>query len=544
MKRRKILSCALAAAIALGSMAPVWAASGQDNVVTNGKTVKNIIMMIPDGMSVTDTTLARWYQDGKPLNLDALACGLVRTHSADAPIADSAPAGTAFATGYKSHTGFVGVLPDERTMPGETPIAKEDQRRPVASILEALQLKGKATGVIATSEIMHATPADFTAHDPSRKNYDNLSEQQVYQGLDVVLGSGSKFFEAANRGDKEDLVSEIKSTYQYVTTLDEMNKVKSGKLWGMFAPADMAYEFDRPANEPSLAEMTTKAIELLKNDPDGFFLVVEGSKVDWASHANDPIGVISDVLAYDKAVGAALDFAKKDGNTAVISVTDHGNGGMTIGSKATDNDYDKRKLSEFIDPLKKATLTGEGVEKRLNADRSNAVEIMAKYFGVSDLTAEEIKAIKETEAGSMNYTVGPILSKRSNIGWTTNGHTGEDVVLYIYAPDGVSKLTGVVDNTDIAFYMAKLTGTSLKEATDKLFVSAGPAFKAKGAQVSFTDSGNKNYVITAVKGNTEVKIPINKDYALVNGEKVQLSGVSVYNGISSFVPQDAVELMK
>lgn len=521
-------------------------ALANEGVSAQTDSVKNVILLIPDGQSVGGTTLARWYNGGKPLAVDEMACGLVRTYSSDAAIADSAPSGTAMATGFKSHTGFVGVLPDVNSMPGMTPLAKGDERKPVASVLEAAQLAGKSTGIIATSEIMHATPADFTAHDPSRKNYDNLSEQQVYQDIDVVLGSGEKYFTKEVRGDGEDLVSEIKNLgYDYVTSIEEMNSSDSEKIWGMFAPVDMAYDFDRdPSKEPSLAEMTSKAISTLSKNENGFFLLVEGSKVDWAAHANDPIGVISDTLAFDDAVKVALDFAKKDGNTVVISVTDHGNGGITIGNTATDSNYDKLHIDEYTEPLKKATLTGEGVEKLLNDNRSNIVEVMSKYYGVDDLTEEEIKAIKDTEAGSLNYTVGPIISKRANIGWTTTGHTGEDVPLYIYAPSNCEKLSGVVENTDIAKYMSRVMGIDLATATSELFVPVRQEAEKLGATVLWdnTDSLNPNVVIN-IEGK-EIVVPVNKNIAYVNGNKITLSGVTVFNGINTYVPQDVLELIK
>ena len=521
-------------------------ALANEGVSAQTDSVKNVILLIPDGQSVGGTTLARWYNGGTPLAVDEMACGLVRTYSSDAAIADSAPSGTAMATGFKSHTGFVGVLPDVNTMPGMNPLAKGDERKPIASVLEAAQLAGKSTGIIATSEIMHATPADFTAHDPSRKNYDNLSEQQVYQDIDVVLGSGEKYFTKEVRGDGEDLVSEIKNLgYDYVTSIEEMNSSDSEKIWGMFAPVDMAYDFDRdPSKEPSLAEMTSKAISTLSKNENGFFLLVEGSKVDWAAHANDPIGVISDTLAFDDAVKVALDFAKKDGNTVVISVTDHGNGGITIGNTATDSNYDKLHIDEYIEPLKKATLTGEGVEKLLNDDRSNIVEVMSKYYGVDDLTEEEIKAIKDTEAGSLNYTVGPIISKRANIGWTTTGHTGEDVPLYIYAPSNCEKLSGVVENTDIAKYMSRVMGIDLATATSELFVPVRQEAEKLGATVLWdnTDSLNPNVVIN-IEGK-EIVVPVNKNIAYVNGNKITLSGVTVFNGINTYVPQDILELIK
>lgn len=521
-------------------------ALANEGVSAQTDSVKNVILLIPDGQSVGGTTLARWYNGGKPLAVDEMACGLVRTYSSDAAIADSAPSGTAMATGFKSHTGFVGVLPDVNSMPGMNPLAKGDERKPIASVLEAAQLAGKATGIIATSEIMHATPADFTAHDPSRKNYDNLSEQQVYQDIDVVLGSGEKYFTKEVRGDGEDLVSEIKNLgYDYVTSIEEMNSSDSEKIWGMFAPVDMAYDFDRdPSKEPSLAEMTSKAISTLSKNENGFFLLVEGSKVDWAAHANDPIGVISDTLAFDDAVKVALDFAKKDGNTVVISVTDHGNGGITIGNTATDSNYDKLHIDEYIEPLKKATLTGEGVEKLLNDDRSNIVEVMSKYYGVDDLTEEEIKAIKDTEAGSLNYTVGPIISKRANIGWTTTGHTGEDVPLYIYAPSNCEKLSGVVENTDIAKYMSRVMGIDLATATSELFVPVRQEAEKLGATVLWdnTDSLNPTVVIN-IEGK-EIVVPVNKNIAYVNGNKITLSGVTVFNGINTYVSQDILELIK
>lgn len=543
---KKIISLFLSTVvIAGGTSTSIYADETSLNISSKNAQIKNIIMMIPDGQSVGHTTLARWYK-GEDLAVDPYACGLVRTYSSDAAIADSAPAGTAFATGFKSHTGFVGVLPDENTMPGLDPIEESEKRMPVASVLEAAQLLGKSTGLVATSEVMHATLADFTAHDPSRKNYDNLSEQQVYQELDVVLGGGGYYFTPEGRGDGEDLVEELKNLgYDYITTPEEMKNTTSDKIWGMFADKDLAYDMDRNEDEqPSIAEMTEKAIETLSKNEDGFFLLVEGSKVDWASHANDPIGVISETLAYDEAVEAAIEFAKKDGNTVVISVTDHGNGGLTIGSTETDSNYSTQPLEAFIGPLKEATTTGVGIEAYFNEDRSNVIEVMSKYFGIDDLTQEEIDAIKNASEGSMNYTVGPIISKRANIGWTTTGHTGEDVPLYIYAPEGCEKLTGVVENTDIANYMADLLGISLSDVTEQLFVPVREAAEAKGAEVIWDNSDKNNLVVIIKKDSDEIKIPVNKNIAYVNGEEVKLSGVVVYNGINTYVPQDVIDLIK
>lgn len=525
-----------------GAVAPVVEAAPLEEVQVR-EPVKNIIVMVPDGMAIDALTMTRWYNGGEPLNIDALASGLVRTHSSDAPIADSAPAGTAMATGYKSHTGFVGVLPDENLLYGTTPLAEQDKRKPVANILEGAKTQGKATGIIATSEIMHATPADFSSHDPSRKNYDALSEQQVYMGMDVVLGGGRTFFTPEGRKDGTDLMSVIQERYQYVTTASELQSVTSGKVWGLFADEAMAYEMDRPAEEPSLAEMTQKAIDLLSQDEDGFFLMVEGSKVDWAAHANDPIGLISDINAFDDAVGVALNFAKADGNTLIVAATDHANSGISIGNENTTGNYDKMPLEDMVGPLKKATLTGEGIEAHLNADRSNVVDVMAQYYGIDDLTEEEVQTIKEAEAGSMNYAVGPMMGRRANIGFTTGGHTGGDVALYVYNPANIDVLSGTVLNTDIAWYMAKAFGLDLNALTETLFVPSRSAFAAKGAEVHFDTTDEKNPALKVVKDDTTIIFPINTNTALVNGEEKTLNGVVVFNGLHTYVPQDAVDLI-
>ncbi|MDP1508645.1 alkaline phosphatase [Paenibacillus sp. CMAA1739] len=512
---------------------------GTAMAVEKDTSIKNVIILIPDGMANDATALARWYK-GSSLTLDSMASGMVRTHSADAPIADSAPAGTAFATGHKSHTGYVGVLPDEATMPGQQPIAAGEAKKPVASILEASKLAGKSTGIIATSEIMHATPADFTAHYPDRKNYDALSMQQAYNGVDVVLGGGGKFLEPVGRKDGQDVIAQIKDQgYDYVTTPEGLKNSTSSKLWGSFSPEALAYDLDRDAaKEPSLAEMTTKAIDVLSKNDKGFFLMVEGSKVDWAAHANDPTGIISDVLSFDEAVKVALDYAKQNQNTVVVAVTDHGNGGLTIGSSDTTSNYDKTPLASFIDPLKKAKLTGEGLEAKLNADRSNIKEALSTYFGITDLTDEEVKTIKDAKEGSMNYAVGPIISKRANIGWTTGGHTGGDVVLYTYAPNG-DRPSGVIDNTDVNKYMTRVLGLDLDTVSKQLFVPAKAAFEAKGAKFAADTK-----VITVTKGSNKLELPVYKSIATLNGKHYTLNGVIVFNGVDYFVPQQAIDLIQ
>lgn len=492
---------------------------------------KNVIVLIADGQSVGVNTLLRWYNGGTPLTIDQMASGLVRTHNSDTPIADSAPAATALATGYKSHTGFIGVLPDVANLYGAK--MNGEARRPIASILEASKLAGKSTGIVATSEIMHATPAAFTAHFPSRKEYDILSEQQVFQNLNVIMGGGYDFFTPAGRKDKKDLVKEFdKMGYTLVRNTKEMKAYKGDKVWGAFASKAMKYEYEKKGTqEPSLSDMTKKAIEILSKNNKGFFLMVESSKVDWAAHANDPIGLISDSMAFDEAVKVALDFAKKDGNTIVVALTDHGNSGLTIGDSSTSTGYDFVKLEEIINPLKKAKLTAEGVAGLIKGG-ADIKETMKNYYGVSDLTLEELETLK---GKNLEYAIGPIIAKRAKIGFTTNGHTGEDVPLYSYLPNN-QRMTGVFDNTDIPKYLAASIGVNLDEATKRLFMDIKDL---KG--VKATESGD---TLKLEKGSTVVVLTKNRNIALVNGKETTLEGIVVYNGIKWYAPRQISDFLK
>src|SRR5690606_9476148 len=277
-------------------------------------------------------------------------------------------------------------------------------------------------------------------------------------------------------------------------------------------------------------------------DEDGFFMLVEGSTADWAAHANDPIGIISDVLAFDDAVEEAVEFAKEDGNTMVIVVSDHGNSGITMGNQNTSGTYPAIPVSAYIDPLRKAELTVEGAVSQLNGDRSNMEEVAALY-GLDDLSAKELEALKASKnvAGLMVE----LLSERANLGYTTGGHTGEDVFLYAYGP---SKPMGLVDNTALAGHMAEHLGFNLDEVTEKLFVNAEEAFGQKGFKTRIDDTDAENLVFIAEKGKIKIELPENKNVAYVTQNKKSyekvLDGVTVFNGENFFVSKKALNMSK
>ncbi|MGE7673507.1 alkaline phosphatase [Lysinibacillus sp. NPDC094403] len=509
----------------------------------------NVIMLVMDGSSNNAVTLSRWYK-GENLAMDEILSGAVRTYSAESAITDSAPAATALATGHKSNAKFIGVLPAVINSPGLAQIAKEDAYRPVANVLEGAKQQGKATGLIATSEIQHATPAGFSAHVKHRSQYDDISEQQVYQNIDVVLGGGFDSLAPGTainaRQDGENLVDVLKEeNYDIVKTRDELLNSKKSKIWGGFAPSALAYDLDRAAtraSEPTLAEMTHKAIDTLKKNENGFFLFIEGSKVDWAAHANDTIGIISDILSFDSAVKEAVDFAKEDGNTMVIAVTDHGNSGITMGNANTTSTYSTTPVSAFIAPLKKAKMTIEGALSQLNEDKSNIVEVAALY-GLDDLSKDELATL--TSAKDMGKVMVKMLANRANIGYTTGGHTGEDVYLYSFGP---SKITGLVENTDLAQAMANFMGFDLNKLTDDLYIPATKAFTEKGyaSKIDLTDKENPTFI--AQKNDVTVTIPVNKNILIYEKDKTAktytFDTINVYNGTDFYMSKKVLKVLK
>ncbi|MCK1989355.1 alkaline phosphatase [Lysinibacillus fusiformis] len=544
---KKWASLFLASAVTLSAVS----IPQQDVQAAKVKKPTNVIMLVMDGSSNNAVTLSRWYK-GESLAMDEILSGAMRTYSAESAITDSAPAATALATGHKSNDKYIGVLPSEINSPGLAPIDKKDAFRPVANVLEGAKQQGKATGLISTSEIQHATPAGFSAHANNRSQYGDIAEQQVYQNIDVVLGGGLESLTPGTsknaRKDGEDLIKVLKDNqYDLVHTRDELFNSPSSKIWGSFAPSALAYDLDRAKtrkSEPTLAEMTNKAINTLKKDKDGFFLFVEGSKVDWAAHANDTIGIISDILSFDDAVKEAVDFAKEDGNTLVIAVTDHGNSGITMGNANTTSTYSSIPVSAYINPLKKASMTVEGALSQLKEDRSNIVEVAALY-GLDPLTKDELSTLKS--AKDVGSEMVKMLASRANIGYTTGGHTGEDVFLYSFGP---SKLTGLVENTDLAHSMAQFMGFDLKSLTDDLYVPATKAFTEKGFTTKIDLSDKENPTFVAQKADVTVKIPVNKntmiyEQASKNTTKTHtFNTINVYNGSEFYVSKKVIDAVK
>nr|WP_154959126.1 alkaline phosphatase [Paenibacillus xylanexedens] len=432
-----------ALALTLAVSASTLLSPGQETIAkaagTEKKPIKNIIFLIGDGMGTSYTSAYRYMKDNPKTKLmektvfDPYLVGAQMTYPDDDKqnVTDSASAATAMSSGVKTYNAAIAV---------------DTNQKNVKTVLEQAKQIGKSTGLVATSEITHATPAAFGAHDISRKNMDAIANDyydELINGkhkVDVLLGGGKTNFVRKDR----DLTKEFqKAGYSYVTDRTSLLANKNKQVLGLFADGGLDKFIDRTSATPSLAEMTNSAIDRLKTNKKGFFLMVEGSQIDWAGHDNDIVGAMSEMEDFAKAFKAAIDFAKKDGQTLVVATADHSTGGLTLGK---DGEY-----NFFVDPIKAALRTPDFMAAQI-AKGDSVDETLKKYLKL-ELTAEEIQSVKDAaqsaDVTKIDNAIEAIIDNRSFTGWTTGGHTGEDVPVYAYGP-GSQRFSGLIDNTDNA----------------------------------------------------------------------------------------------
>lgn len=437
-------------------------ASGQTEGLKKGH-AKNIIFMISDGMSSGTLSMANLYSRnilGRNtcwMNLyleDRVARALMDTASASSIVTDSAAASSAFGGGVRVKNGVLNVGANgERHMP----------------IWQKFKNKGKKAGCVTTVTITHATPAGFCINSEKRSAEPEIAEMYAEIGFDVMMGGGDEFFNPEKRTDKKDLYAVYKQKgYQVLKTKADLSNIdRNKKILGVYNTGALPFAVDRAGIEelqstPSLADMTSAAINHLKDHPEGFVLQVEGGKVDWAAHANDISALIHDQLAFDEAVKTAVDFAEKDGNTLVVITTDHGNAnpGTIYGAEATAN----------FDSIAHYKFTNEYILNSIHANH-NLQQIKDWIFETNRfrLTDEEAKHLLgfyqglEKEDGLYNYKKLPfklyseIQKKHNSVGWISMDHSGDYVELAMYGP-GSNLLKPFVKNTDLHNLMLRATG--------------------------------------------------------------------------------------
>lgn len=283
---------------------------------------KNIILMIGDGMGITQIT-AGMYSNGNKLFLEEFPIvGLHKPYSSSNLITDSAAGATAFASGVKTFNGAIGVASDSSS---------------AKTILEEAEAQGLATGLLTTSTIVHATPAAFIAHTPSRNNMETIAASFLETEIDLFIGGGKKYF--TERKDGRDLMSELREKGYYVSDYSQEEATELVMDYSQ----NLAYLTDRvdPKSQRKgrdfLRPAAMASTIFLKNraKDKGFFLMIEGAQIDWGGHANSVNYIVSEMIDFDETIGAVLNFAKEDGETLVIVTADHETGGFAINPGST-----------------------------------------------------------------------------------------------------------------------------------------------------------------------------------------------------------------
>ncbi|MDR0546764.1 MAG: alkaline phosphatase [Dysgonamonadaceae bacterium] len=521
------------------------------------KPVKNVILLIPDGTSLSAVSAARWYQrynhpEITNLHLDPYLCGTVLTYSSNAPIGDSAPTTSCYMTGYPSRASWVATYPEADPVNDIIPMDSSKAYQPLMTLWEAARItQGKSVGLVFTCEFPHATPADCMSHSYNRGKYDWIAPQMVHNGIDVLIGGGGKYL-------KPEMKTELEQN-GYGVFLNDLSNFKNytgDKMWALFGETDMSFDIDRnPESEPSLAEMTQKAIEKLSKDKDGFVLMVEGSKIDWAAHSNDAAAIITDMLAFDEACGVAFDFAEKNGETLVVVVPDHGNSGLSIGSKRCKDYSMLTKDDLFADISKFKTSISKLINRLQQTDASKLKATVLELTGIdlSDEEYEQLLPLTKSGRNELSPTermkgtdwtkiLSEILTNHTCFGFTTYGHTGEEVFLAVLDPTK-NRLTGHHTNIELHQYLRNSLGLNSMDAlTGQYFAKHTDVF----AGYSYSIKTENNQPVLEVKSKEkQLEIRPNTNIVLVNGKETRLNTVVVYvdKNTTFYLPESLRELL-
>lgn len=442
------------------------------------KKPKYVFYFIGDGLGASQRQAAEFYLQELNSNKEKLLinsmeiAGINTTYSKDSLVTDSAAAGTALATGYKTNNGMISILPDGTK---------------VKTLIEEAKENNMATGIISTTRLTHATPAVFASHNISRNNENEIAKEMAEFGVDFLAGGGYRHFITPNykglkskRTDENNLVELLENNDYNVfltenSTKDfmEFNPYEKEKVFAAFTYSHLPYEVDRINNNntPSLSEITKKGIETLEQYDDGFFMMVEAGRIDHAGHANDPKGTIMDVIEFDNSVKEAYEFYKNHKEETLIVVAgDHETGGMGLGF-GKNYFLDMAKLQDV-----KISVEDE-LQGKYNGNKDEYKLYIKNNLGIDNLTKKEEENLnramnivdnKLEEDKNLYGGYDPvaietthIMSKRANVEWTTYAHTGTSIPMSAVGV-GANNFSGYKDNTQIAKAMAELLNFDLK----------------------------------------------------------------------------------
>ncbi|TVM33011.1 alkaline phosphatase [Oceanidesulfovibrio marinus] len=478
-------SAALFVAFVLLTAAPALAKTG----LYDGKPAKYVFLFIGDGMGLPQKAATAQFA-GKTLVMDEFpAQGITTTYAADRFITDSAAAGTAIASGVKTNCGMIGMTPDQQNVKTIAEIAKEN---------------GMKVGIISSVSIDHATPASFYSHVKSRSMYHNIDHALVESDFDFFGGGGLKdpagkrvLKKDPNAKTLGDAIAKAKDNgFTVVTAKNDFMGLKpgSGKVlayndWLQDSGA-LPYDMDNRAEDITLPEFTEKAIELLDNDK-GFFIMVEGGKIDWACHANDAVAAIKDTVAFDEAVQKAVAFAEKHpGEVLIVTTGDHECGGLTVGFAGTKYDSDfqvlgnqKISFTKFdqdvmesykgdFDGIKPVITENFGL--KFEGDPKSDPMVLTDYQKVQlqDAFKQAMLGDKERAADDTTYLlyggynpltvqITHILNNKAGLAWTSYSHTAVPIGTSAMGV-GEDSFNGYYDNTDVAKKLMAVMGVDSK----------------------------------------------------------------------------------
>lgn len=500
--KKSVFSLIMAVALIFSMLViPANAAlSGAKTPEYSGTTPKYIFMFIADGLSYSQLSITSSYLGALQNKVESQemtitkfpVVGSAATYDSTSYAPDSASTATSYATGYKTLSGVIN-MDEKKTKTYET-------------ITEKLKNQlGYKIGIVSTVNINHATPAAYYGHQPTRGNYYELSAELIASDFDYFAGGkllDNRKTIATGEDYREDVYDFLMGKGYTVTTTTEEYKALTGSEEKVFIASDdkdfsddtgaMHYEIDRPKEQPSLADYVKTGINYLSKDNNkGFFMMVEGGKIDWACHANDAAAAINDVLAFDKAVQVAVDFYNKYPKETLIIVTgDHETGGLSIGFAGTAYDthleilanqkisfveFDKqvanyRKNNTKFDDVMKDIKANFGLITSKDADAAKKPLLVLTDYELATIKTSYEKSMLPSSVRNLSQaenvlygtyepltvTLTHILNQKAGIGWTSYSHTGVPVPVFAMGA-GQDLFNSFYDNTQVFFNLKALT---------------------------------------------------------------------------------------
>jgi alkaline phosphatase len=444
--RRDFLRQGAAAGVLLGTGAAPGSLSAPH--APSSSPARNVIFMVSDGMSIGTLTLAdmfiRMQQDRSSHWVQLWSRpGARRAHgatfAANSLVTDSAAASSAYSIGERVNNGAICITPDGR--------------EPVPILVRARR-RGLATGLVTTTRLTHATPAAFVANVGSRNQEPQIAAQMLERGVDVALGGGALYFPRQGLAEQQDL-----AVVRTRTELLNLGAHVKGRVLGLFSDSHMAYEIDRSDQEPTLAEMTRFALSILAARPGGFLAQIEGGRIDHAAHNNDIAALLRDQIAFDDALGVAVDFAAARDDTLLIVTTDHGNGnpGLTIyGPEGT------RRFGRISQVRQSFEWIGRQLRDDAGAPFGALSEVVSKATGVrlEEAELDHIARLRRGEpvhpfstANSFYPVLGALLANHLGVSFMSPNHTSDFVEVAAMGP-GSENLRPMIDITELHTVMA------------------------------------------------------------------------------------------